>query len=336
MKRGTETEGGRATVDEGEGEDLEFEDEYGDEFEEEIMVEEGEEDQMEEAALGSDGIVAETAGKLWRAGDAMAADEELDFDSSAYTMLHRMNLEWPCMTFGVVQDNLGMQRTRFPLTAYLVAGTQAETASQNKLVCMKLSHLTSTRHDDSEDDDDDDDEADDDPIVEQQEVAHDGTVNRLRLMPKVRLRAPWRRVGHSPIPRRAHSTLPCGSPSKPQTLPPPPQASHICATWAETGKVHIYDLSAQLATLHQPGSGGTPNPKQKPVFTFAGHKDEGFALDFSEPKPGALATGDCASGIHVWSAGQAGSWAVDAEPYAGHTASVEDIAWSPVEVPSPL
>ena len=48
-----------------------------------------------------------------------------------------------------------------------------------------FSQLSNTRHDESDEDDDDDDGVDDDPIVEQQEVAHDGTVNRLRLMPKI-------------------------------------------------------------------------------------------------------------------------------------------------------
>lgn len=281
----------KAVEDEAEGEELEFEDEFCDEFEEEEMAEEGEEDAADEM-MGGDGVHAETEGKLWRAGDAMAAGEELDFDSSAYTMLHRLNMEWPCMTFGFVRDNLGEQRTRFPMTAYLVAGTQAERASQNKLVCMKASRLCCTRNDEDEDADDSDDEADEDPIVEQQSVAHPGTVNRLKLMPR---------------------------------------ASHICATWAETGKVHMWDLSAQLATLHQPGSGGPPDPQQQPLFTFEGHQDEGYAIDFSEAQQGQLATGDCKAAIHVWSPTPAGSWVVDGEPYVGHSASVEDLEWSPVE-----
>ena len=185
VKRGSEEQAGRSTDEERPGvEDLEFEDEYGDEFEEEEMVEDGEEG-MDEEEMVADGVPTNVQGKMYRAGDQLAAGEELDFDSSAYTMLHRMHMEWPCMTFDVVQDNLGQQRTRFPLTAYLVAGTQAEKASQNKLVCMKMSQLSNTRHDESDEDDDDDDGADDDPIVEQQEVAHDGTVNRLRLMPKI-------------------------------------------------------------------------------------------------------------------------------------------------------
>ena len=76
-------------------------------------------------AIDHDGVNAETEGRLWRAGDAIGEGETLDFDSSAYDMLHRMHHEWPCMTFGFVKDALGEQRTSFPMTAFAVAGTQA-------------------------------------------------------------------------------------------------------------------------------------------------------------------------------------------------------------------
>ena len=254
----------------------EFEDEYGDEFEqEEIYGEEdmdGDEDAKE--AIGGDGVNAEVQGRLWRAGDAIPEGEKLDYDSSAYDMLHRLHMEWPCLTFAFAKDNLGEQRTKFPMTAYAVAGTQAELASQNKIVCTKLSQLAKTRHDeDSDSDDDDDDDADEDPIVEAQMVPHEGTVNRLRLMP---------------------------------------QSPHICATWAETGKVHIYNLQAPLANLASPGSApaSAVEAAQRPLFTFGGHAEEGYAVDFSHAKAGALATGDNAHKIHVWQPLEGGQWQV--------------------------
>ena len=46
---------------------------------------------------------------------------------------------------------------------------------------------------------------------------------------------------------------------------------------------------------------------------------------------GRLATGDCRHNIHLWQPQSAGSWNVDQRPYAAHTASVEDIQWSPSE-----
>ncbi len=38
--------------------------------------------------------------------------EELEYDSRAYKMLHRMNLEWPCLSFDIIRDSLGYQRTK--------------------------------------------------------------------------------------------------------------------------------------------------------------------------------------------------------------------------------
>lgn len=46
---------------------------------------------------------------------------------------------------------------------------------------------------------------------------------------------------------------------------------------------------------------------------------------------GRLATGDCAGRLRVWEPTPAGKWAVEGAPYAGHTASCEDIQWSPTE-----
>ncbi len=39
-------------------------------------------------------------------------DVELEVDNSAYEMLHRMNVEWPMLSFDFVGDTLGQQRTK--------------------------------------------------------------------------------------------------------------------------------------------------------------------------------------------------------------------------------
>ena len=125
--------------------DEEEEEESSDDGEEILEGEEGEEGE-EGMVAAMDGCNAQVEGKLWRAGDKLAEGETLEFDSAAYDMLHRMHTDWPCLTFDVVQDGLGQQRTKFPLTSYAVAGTQAERPEQNKIICMKLSDLVRTKH----------------------------------------------------------------------------------------------------------------------------------------------------------------------------------------------
>ncbi len=46
---------------------------------------------------------------------------------------------------------------------------------------------------------------------------------------------------------------------------------------------------------------------------------------------GCLLTGDCHKNIHMWVPQEGGSWNVDQRPFIGHTASVEDVQWSPNE-----
>lgn len=61
---------------------------------------------------------------------------------------------------------------------------------------------------------------------------------------------------------------------------PQQQEKHIAATWSETGKVHIFDLSPYVTSLNVPG---TSLPKSsKPAATVNSHgRVEGYALDWS-------------------------------------------------------
>lgn len=77
--------------------------------------------------------------------DALGQGEILEADDSVYIMRHSMNVNWPCLSFDVLQDNLGDERQRYPATAYLVAGTQADVAKNNEVVVYKLSSLHRTR-----------------------------------------------------------------------------------------------------------------------------------------------------------------------------------------------
>ena len=192
----------------------------------------------------------------------------------------------------------------------MVAGTQADQPGKNKLFVMKVSDLHRTEKDDldaeDDDNDDDDDDLDDDPILEYKTIKHKGGVNRVRSMP---------------------------------------QQSNIVATWSDTSNVHVFDIAPHMAGLDEPGSpieigggagggaggggGGGKNPHE--VFSFAGHKDEGYAMDWSKVEAGRLVTGDCSNAIHAWVPTDGGSWEVDPSPFHSHTDSVEDLQWSPNE-----
>ncbi|EOD30618.1 hypothetical protein EMIHUDRAFT_72572, partial [Emiliania huxleyi CCMP1516] len=222
---------------------------------------------------------------------------------SAYDMLHRARLEWPCLSFAVVPDALGEDRAAFPHTAYFVAGTQAEARGQNRLLCLKMSAMHRTKHDDE-------------------------SGAQTHATPPCTPHTPWqtrrrRHLRHPPPEEHA-------SPTRVRTAPR--QAPHVCATWCEDTSVRLWDLSHQLGNLHAPGKGGGgASARGEPLKTFGGHGDEGYALDWSPVASGALASADCAGKIHAWRGSAGGGWAVDAAPYEGHVGSVEDVQWSPVE-----
>lgn len=349
---------GEGVGDDDEDDDEEFDEDDEEDDDEDEMDESDDDNEQDNAADASAGAGAgagaatkkknkeKSARDVWRAGvDALGEGEELDFDPTAYQMYHSMGSEWPCLSFDVVPDRMGPARTKFPLTAYLVAGTQADKPSNNRLMVMRMGNLTKTQEkgDDSDDEDgfgmgSDDDEDEQDPVVDVMKIPHQGGVNRVRTM---------------------H------------------QEPHVVSTWSDTGKVHLWDVRALLRQLEANASDGGGGSKDKaaaaassntgagiakamtPIVTWAGHGTEGYAMDWSPVAPGRLATGDCNGKIFVWDvdaaaaasamgagAGGAASsssaaadlgsvWQVDgAQPYtypgcAG--CSVEDIQWSPNE-----
>jgi ribosome assembly protein RRB1 len=265
-------------------------------------------------------------------------DEILEPDDSVYEMRHTMNVNWPCLSFDVLKDSLGDERRKYPATAYIVAGTQADVAKNNELSVYKMSSLHRTQKDagvlyplfssmniclmtlvpvsfgfsdnsDSDSDDDDDgDNLDEDAVLEYRSVPHMGGVNRVRAQP----------FGSSP-------------------LPPDSQPYHV-ATWAETGKVHIWDVRPLIESLDTPGYVPDKKRTNSPVFTVSAHgRAEGFAMDWASSGGDAsnnsslrLLTGDIHSKIYLTTAAQSGFMTMSS-PFTSHTSSVEDIQWSPAE-----
>jgi len=65
-------------------------------------------------------------------------------------------VESPCLSFDVINDELGSSREEFPLSCLLVGGTQARRAQANTVIVMKLTNLCKTQKSNNDEDDDDD------------------------------------------------------------------------------------------------------------------------------------------------------------------------------------
>lgn len=266
----------------------------------------------------------------------LGQDEILEADDSVYILRHPMGVDWPCLSFDILRDNLGDFRQRYPETVYLVAGTQADVAKNNEISVYKMSTLHKTQkengasliicspnrtvtifknlyahyrnHPDSDSEEDEDEDAlDEDPVLEHRSIPHLGGVNRIRAQPL---------PSSQPLPSVAHP--------------------YYVASWAETGKVHIWDVRPLIEALDVPGYSPDKNRTHQPAFTVNSHgRAEGFAMDWAssgESNPSALRllTGDIQSKIYLTTTTPSGFNALS-QPFMSHTSSVEDIQWSPSE-----
>lgn len=129
----------------------------------------------------------EQSNEVYLPGKPLGEGEELVCDQTAYVMLHQAQTGAPCLSFDIIKDGLGDSRESFPLTSYIVAGTQAAQAHVNSLIVMKLSNLHRTSKENEDDDDDDEDDDSDneneakDPKMTAAIIKHQGCVNRIRV-----------------------------------------------------------------------------------------------------------------------------------------------------------
>lgn len=135
-----------------------------------------------------------TEKKVYLPGTNLKDGEELVADDSAYRLLHQASTGAPCLSFDVVKDRFEDSRENYPLSMYLVAGTQAPRTHVNNLLIMKMYNLHGKKfkEDDDklsesdEDDDEDDNDDDDDkgPKMRVASIKHQGCVNRVRYKKK--------------------------------------------------------------------------------------------------------------------------------------------------------
>lgn len=221
--------------------------------------------------------------------------EELDYDSSAYKCMHEMGVEWPCLSFDIIPDSLGFMRTAYPQTLYMACGSQAAEPGRNRLAIMKVSNISEMKEEVEEDDMD---EADEDyiPIVSTVNLKHGCAINRVKCMP---------------------------------------QNGALEAVWGEDGQVVVHNVAPVLRSLDEKKNEGEARTLEwKPVASYDGHTQEGFALAWSPLEEGRLLSGDSSGAVHVWEPETVQgrrTWAVDTTPFRGHTGSVEDVVWSPAE-----
>ena len=179
-----------------------------------------------------------------------------------FTFLFIIIIDAPCLSFDIITDDLGKPRVDYPHTCFLVAGTQAETQSQNKLIIMKLSNLKRTfkvfdylnfkiiyynleiciqeNEDSNSEDSESEDDEDEKPELEVAAINHNGCVNRVRCTQI--------------------------------------EDKRFCASWSEIGKVFIWDLNEPLTAVIDPKAMGDFVKKTKqslPLFQFA-HTTEGL------------------------------------------------------------
>jgi ribosome assembly protein RRB1 len=276
-----------------------------------------------ESSGGLDTTADAKSPKVWLPGMPLAEGEVLEPDMSVYVMLQEMQVEWPCLSFDVLRSlaDPGRESLDFPLEASLVAGTQADRADRNKILLMRWSNLRKNQSRDY-DNEASDAESDTDDEDDSGKGKGKGDASGAKWTPQLHLRSVSHAEGAGINRTRALQS--------PESL--------IVSTWSERGTVYLWDLTALNRELHAEttegasGLRGHETVKMRPLGTVTGHRQEGFALDWSRREWGNLVSGDCNGLIH-WAQLDAAGTAVtmNGQPFTGHGGSVEDLQWSPSE-----
>ena len=217
----------------------------------------------------------------------------LEYDSKSYEMMHSLNVEWPCLSFDIVPDGLGFNRSKFPHCTTIVTGTQAANPNDNQIYLLTANNLSRTKYDDDSDSDSDS-ETETDPTTVQEaqlevsQTGHPGSVNRIRLSK--------------------------GNETK------------FVASHSESQQVFIWDLAKLKATRTM----GHKTNKPSWLHSIGTNGTEGWAIDWNQTT-GALASGFCNGRLVVTEC--TGTTFTDTVIVNGsmQLGSIEDLQWSPSE-----
>lgn len=223
--------------------------------------------------------------ELWNDKEELKKDEELIFDNSAYEMLHRSNVSWPCFSVDWLIPEYFIPQTfknfysplenriykdEFPYTCYFIAG--AQTSEKNGyLYYMKWFNMHKTMHDDDPDKEADSESEGAEPLMEHIEIPAKGNVNKVKTM----------------------------------------KNSFITAYQSDLKTIELVDLRSHIREMEErwqdeDEKNVKTNKKKNKLDTKNVHvksfkkKDEGFALDWSNFNEGVFASGGYDNEVEIY------------------------------------
>merc|ERR1719402_1417006 len=124
-------------------------DDDDEDFEDMSGSEEEEEDDEEEGMSADDETgesVPPSKTRVYLPGlDKLKPGEILEHDPSAYVMLHKAEMNAPCLSFDILADDAGENRSDFPASCFVVCGTQSGgKKKEDKVMLLKMTNLTKT------------------------------------------------------------------------------------------------------------------------------------------------------------------------------------------------
>lgn len=249
-------------------------------------------------------------------GSVYTESTETVYDLSVYKQLHRLTLEWPCLSFDWcrVPENF-----KDDGELWLLLGSQARFADANALYLLHLSGLALTASDGSSSSSGSDSETESEIVVDLSDLERADDRSTRRRRPK---------ISAVRIPRGECT-------NRVRCLP---QAPHVAACWGESSGVSIFNLADALTALPPQAADTVPFREAlptEPVFRLLDRSgQEGFALDWSTLQVGMLAVGDIYGQLAIIQSNESG-WAI-LQPNGDrmlrlHGASIEDLQWSPTE-----